>query len=67
MDRVITKIAKLTNISPNTVRNYCDRGLIPCKKDFKGWRHFDNPLDTVMKIKQLQEGVITHEDCRKQS
>lgn len=54
----ITQVAKLTGLHPNTIRNYCDRGIIESKRDFRGWRYIPNPLKAIEKLQGLNTGEI---------
>lgn len=59
MDRAtVGKIAAMTNLHPNTIRNYADKGIIESKRDFRGWRFFPHPLQTVRRINGLLNGEI---------
>jgi hypothetical protein len=65
MPRVTVRdIADMTNLHPNTIRNYADAGWIDCKKDFKGWRWFPNPLKTVKQIQGLINGETVPEKAK---
>lgn len=52
------KIAEQTNLHPNTIRNWVDRGIITAQKDFRGRRWFPNPEQTVKRIQGLLNGDI---------
>lgn len=52
----VQDIAEMVNMHPNTIRNWTDAGIIKCKRDFRGWRRFPNPLKTVKEIHQLLNG-----------
>jgi DNA-binding transcriptional MerR regulator len=52
------QIADKTNLHPNTVRNWADRGIITAKRDFRGRRWFPDPQKTVKRIQGLLNGEI---------
>lgn len=52
----VIEIAQMVNLHPNTIRNWVDAGIIDCKRDFRGWRRFPNPLKTVREIQELLNG-----------
>ena len=52
------QIAEKTNLHPNTIRNWVDRGIITAQKDFRGRRWFPNPEQTVKRIQGLLSGKI---------
>jgi hypothetical protein len=52
----IAEIAQMVGLHPNTIRNWSDAGIIDCKRDFRGWRRFPNPLKTVREIQGLLNG-----------
>lgn len=54
----VSEIATMTNLHPNTIRNYADKGIIKSKRDFRGWRFFPRPLETVRRINALLNGDI---------
>jgi len=54
----VSEIAMMTNLHPNTIRNYANRGIIKSKRDFRGWRFFPKPLETVRRIQGLLNGEI---------
>jgi len=57
MNRVsIREIAEMVKLHPNTIRNWADRGIIECQKDFQGWRRFPHPFKTVREIQELLKG-----------
>lgn len=59
LDRTtVSDIAAITKLHPNTIRNYADRGIIESRRDFKGWRFFPRPLETVKRIQGLLDGDI---------
>lgn len=53
------EMANLTGLHGNTVRRWCDEGLIPYKRDFRGWRWFPEPDKTVERVRKLLNGEIT--------
>lgn len=46
-------IADKTLVHRNTVRNWADRGLIECVKDFQGRRWFPNEDETIKQVNEL--------------
>jgi DNA-binding transcriptional MerR regulator len=52
----VGQIAQMVGLHPNTIRNWTDEGIIECRKDFRGWRRFPNPLKTVREIEELLKG-----------
>jgi len=54
----VSEIAEMTKLHPNTIRNYADRGIIEARRDFRGWRFFPKPLETVKRINALLSGEI---------
>jgi DNA-binding transcriptional MerR regulator len=53
-----SEIAEMVDLHPNTVRNWADQGIIECKRDFRGWRVFPDPMKTVRRIRGLLNGDI---------
>ena len=49
-------IANKTKLHPNTIRNWADQGIIECKRDFRGWRWFPNPQETIDNVERLLNG-----------
>ncbi len=52
----VRDIAKMVDMHPNTIRNWTDAGIIECTRDFRGWRWFPNPDETIRKVKALLYG-----------
>lgn len=52
------EIAEMVGVNPATIRRWVDNGIIESKKDFRGWRWFDDPIKTVKQIKALMNGEI---------
>lgn len=52
------EIAELTGLHVTTVRRYAERGIIPSKRDFRGWLFFPDPEATVKRITGLLNGDI---------
>ena len=46
-------IAEQTLVHPNPVRNWADRGLLECVKDFQGRRWFPDESKTVRQVNEL--------------
>lgn len=61
----IKDIAEKTNVSPSTLRNWCDEGILEAERDFRGWRWFPNPENTVRHVKQLLYSKIVDEELPK--
>jgi DNA-binding transcriptional MerR regulator len=57
----VNDIAQITGVSVSTVRRLCDKGLVAHKRDYKGWRWFDEPKKTVKQVKSLLVGGIQTE------
>ena len=57
----VDDIAQMTGVSVSTVRRLCDKGLVDHKRDYKGWRWFDEPKKTVKQVKSLLVGGIQTE------
>ena len=49
----VKEIARITGIHPNTVRNWCDKGLLEHNRTHKGRRWFPDKDKTVRKVKKL--------------
>lgn len=43
-------------ITKKTLRNWVDKGILPAERDFRGWRWFPNPEETVQQVKDLLYG-----------
>ena len=43
-------------ISADTIRNWVDEGVLPAERDFRGWRWFPNPDETIKKVEKLLYG-----------
>lgn len=54
----IRDIAEMTGLHTNTIRRYADRGYIESKRDFRGWRHFPEPIKTIQKINAMLSGDL---------
>lgn len=54
----VSYISRMTGLHGNTIRRWADRGLIRSKKDFRGWRFFPNPQETIERIRGLLNGDI---------
>ncbi len=61
----IKDVAKKTNVSPSTLRNWCDEGILEVERDFRGWRWFPNPEVTVRRVQDLLYGKVTDEEVKK--
>jgi len=54
MKRITVKhIADETEVHSNTIRNWCDKGLISCKKTYNGIRWFPDKEKAIQQIKIL--------------
>lgn len=54
----VKDIAEMTGLNVNTVRRWADKGFIHSKRDYKGWRVFPDPMQTVKRINALLTGDI---------
>lgn len=52
----VCDIAKAVDMHPNTIRNWTDKGLIEHKRDFRGWRWFEDPVETIRTVQMLLNG-----------
>jgi len=54
----VTDIAKSLGgiISADTIRNWVDDGILPAEKDFRGWRWFPKPDETIQRVEELLYG-----------
>lgn len=43
-------------LTKKTLRNWVDQGILPAERDFRGWRWFPNPEETVQQVKDLLYG-----------
>jgi excisionase family DNA binding protein len=51
----VAQVAKQLGVHPNTVRNWCDKGLLECVKLPTGYRRFtQDSIDRL--IEEMQEG-----------
>ena len=57
----VEDIAQMTGVSTATVRRLCDKGMIDHKRDYKGWRWFDEPKKTIKQVKSLLNGDLNLE------
>lgn len=46
-------------ISADTVRNWVDAGILHAEKDFRGWRWFPKPEETIRRVEELLHGQPT--------
>jgi transposase-like protein len=60
----IGDIASEVNVSPSTLRNWCDEGLLEHRRDFRGWRWFPNPSETIQRVQDLIYGRIVAYESR---
>lgn len=51
-------IAKATGLHSNTIRRWADTGILPCVRDFRNWRWFPRPLETLKRVEDLKNGRI---------
>ena len=57
MERATVKdIADKVGVDRRTVTRWCNRGLIKCNRDFRNWRYFANPDETIRQIQQMLNG-----------
>lgn len=43
-------------ISADTIRNWVDEGVLPAERDFRGWRWFPKPAETIRRVEELLYG-----------
>ena len=55
-------VAVLAGCSPKTVRKFADLGLIPSRRDYKGWRVFTEPQQVANLVRQLLTGQFISQD-----
>jgi len=49
---LVAEAARLLNRHPNTVRLYCDRGLLQAKRDYRGYR-----VIALREVQRLRESL----------
>jgi len=57
-------------ISADTIRNWVDEGILPAERDFRGWRWFPKPDETIRKVQELLYGqlkTVVESAARKQT
>ncbi|MBC8235910.1 hypothetical protein H8E77_40715 [bacterium] len=45
-------------ISADTLRNWVDEGVLPAERDFRGWRWFPKPEETIQRVQDLIYGKV---------
>lgn len=60
----VKDIAEKTNVAPSTLRNWIDAGILPAERDFRGWRWFSNPDETIQRVQDLIYGKVIGEELR---
>ena len=63
-DRFYVKdVAALAGCCSKTIRTLTDLGLIPCQRNYVGWRIFSDPITTAEQVRALLTGEqITGQD-----
>jgi len=58
MSTFVNDIAKALEgiISADTIRNWVDEGVLSAERDFRGWRWFPKPDETIRRVKALLYG-----------
>ena len=52
------EIAEMVGVHPATIRRWADKGIIESRRDFRNWRFFPRPAQTVRRIRGLLNGDI---------
>ena len=55
-------IARLADCHPQTIRKFADLGLIPSRRDYKGWPVFTEPQQVANLVRQLLTGQFISQD-----
>lgn len=55
----VKEIAQLAGVHQNTIRRWCNRGIIVCRRDFNNCRVFPNVDETMKRIHGLMTGEIS--------
>lgn len=63
----IEDISEMTGISTATLRRWCDKGLVECRKSHSGWRWFPEPKKTIKQVKSLLDSNFNQKGQQKQS
>lgn len=53
----ISEVADLLDVHRDTVKKYAEDGLLPVKRDWRGWRVFD--LEDVLSLKARKDKYYT--------
>ena len=54
----VKEMSSLTGLHVNTIRRWADLGIIESRRDFRGWRFFPRPMETVRRVRGLLDGEI---------
>ncbi|MBC8229499.1 MerR family DNA-binding transcriptional regulator [bacterium] len=61
----VKTIAEKTNVAPSTLRNWIDEGILPAERDFRGWRWFPRPDETIQRVTDLIYGKVVDKELPK--
>ena len=56
MSNSVSVTARLSGVSPSTVRNYCDKGIIEARRNARGWRYISDPIKAAQTLRELFTG-----------
>ena len=54
----VKDVDALAGCCSKTIRTLTDLGLIPCQRNYVGWRIFKNPEAVAAQVRELLEGGI---------
>jgi len=57
MIATVRDIAEMAGVHVNTIRNWTNEGVLECRRDFRNWRRFPDPMKTLKEIRQLLNGT----------
>lgn len=61
----ITLVSQKTNVSPNTIRNYIDSGVLDAYRDGRGFRVIRDTDKAIGIINKIESGELMLKDLRK--